>query len=466
MTVLTSYLLAFYSLVLLADPGIPGSGNNTVQPGEWLLFETLDLQLNGPCYDVAFYRDEILFIRSGEERLYRVPMLRPDPSFSQVLFTNRDLSCSPAALSFSSDYSKGFCTRPVMGNEQVYMEKIFAMDMESDQVSGLTQLSFSRDPSRTLHPALSSDGSMMVFASDRLPTSGGLDLFVTHLDEQSWSAPENLGEYINTSGHEFYPFLDHMNNLWFSSSGHDGYGGFDIYLCPYLGGEWGAPRNLGSTVNGPENELGFSVHPRRQVALFSRTWPSEEKGAALMISLNEAALDAAGITEAAARDIILLLQGMSNPAAHAVAHPADENIEDETAADETAADETIENEDTGAAESQSEPDPDMEEVTVSSAVAEESLPADMDNQDPVIFRIQIISSLYENSFPTVLIDGISFETHEYFYLGSYRITVGSFYRLDDAKAFRLRCLDSGFKQAFVAAFRNGERVTDPSVFKQ
>ena len=451
MTVLTSYLFVLYSLLLFPDPGIPASGKHPVQPGEWLLFENLDLQLNGPSYDVAFYRDEILFIRADEERLYRVPMLRPDPSFSQVLFTNQDLSCSPAALSFLSDYIKGFCTRPVMGEEQVYLEKIFEFEMENHQIKGLTQLSFSRGPWRNLHPALSADGRMMVFASDRLPTSGGLDLFATHLDAQGWSDPENLGESINTSGHEFYPFLDHMNNLWFASSGHAGYGGFDIYLCPYLAGEWGPPRNLGSAVNGPEDELGFSVHPQRQVALYSKTWQAEDRGRALMISLNEAAMDAAGITEKAARDIILILQGMSDPASHSVSQPYVEYTEDEVILAE---------------ESGRENDTGMEAETVAAPAVEDSPPARIDGQDPVIFRVQIISSLYENSFPTVLIGGMIYETYEYFYLGSYRITVGMFFSLEEAKTFQAMCLDSGFKQAFVAAFRDGERVTDPSVFKQ
>ena len=84
----------------------------------------------------------------------------------------------------------------------------------------------------------------------------------------------------------------------------------------------------------------------------------------------------------------------------------------------------------------------------------------------MIFRVQIISSLYENSFPIVFIEGKRYNTYEYYYMGSFRITVGEFKSLEEANAFRIQCLNSGFKQAFVAAFRDGERVTDPSVFKQ
>lgn len=429
MNAFTTYLLAVYSLFLGTDPGFQGTGTRAVQPGDWLLFESLDLQLTGPCYDVAFYQDEIIFLKSGEESLYLATMHRPDPNNSRPLFTNRDISSSPAAISFSDDFSKVYYTRPVVGNDQVYMEKIFEMSIEDMQVSDLSQLPFSNEPSRNLHPAVSSDGSLMVFSSDRLPSSGGLDLYVTRLTTNGWSPPINLGESINTSGHEWFPFLDRMNNLWFSSTGHTGYGGFDIYVCPYKGETWGLPQNLGKSINGPQNELGFSVHPQKQVALFSRTWPSEPKGMALMISLNEEALDAAGIDEAAARDIVLLIHGLSDPAAQAL------------------------------------PEAQNEVQTVSETLVEESAPNANNNPNPVVFRVQVISSLYENSFPTVLIDGQSYRTYEYYYMGSYRITAGRFDTLDEANAFRIRCLDSGFKQAFVAAFRGGERETDPSVFK-
>jgi hypothetical protein len=441
MNLLSSYLLAFYALSLGFDPGYQSPPTDLAQPGEWLLFETLDLQLRGPCYDVAFFQDDIIFLKSGEESLYLAPMLRPDPSFSRPLFANRDLSCSPAALSFSSDYDRGYYTRPVLGSEQVYMEKIFEMSITEDRVSGIRQLPFSEDPSRNLHPTISSDGSIMVFSSDRLPTNGGLDLYVTRWTTEGWTLPVNMGESINSSGHEWFPFLDRMNNLWFSSTGHSGYGGFDIYICPFNGAEWGLPRNLGASINGPQNELGFSVHAQKQVALFSRTWPSEKRGLATMITLNEEALDDAGIDEAAARDIIMIIQGMADPASQSITA-----VQNET--ENTGESETI-----------------IEVETESDPVYEEEVPVAANSQDQVIFRIQIISSLYENSFPTVLIDGQSYKTYEYNYMGSYRITVGEFTKLEDANAFRLRCLDSGFKQAFVAAFRGGERVTDPSVFK-
>ena len=438
---LTTYLLAIGILVQGAGPvpSEPGSGEQ--QAVEWLLFETLNLGLTGPCYDVAFYQDNIIFLKPGEEALYMVPILRPDQSFSSPLFSNRDISCSPAALSFTSDFSRVYYTRPVMGNEQAYQERIFELSVEDNRVSELKQLSLSGNSSRELHPSISADGSLLVFSSDQFPSSGGLDLFVSRKTSVGWSTPRNLGEHINTSGHEWFPFLDKNNNLWFSSTGHSGYGGFDIYFCPFDGTQWGIPRNLGKDINGPQNELGFSLHPDKQLAVFSRDWTTEEKGDAIMLTLNERALADAGMDDPRADNIALYLQGMAEPAVEKAPVP-----EQEIPAEEAQIP-VQENQEPAPRENNREP-------------------AANSDPNPVVFRVQIISSLYSNSFPVVFIDGEAFDTYEYFYLGSYRITVGEFSLLKDAAAFRLKCLESGFQQAFVAAFRGDERITDPSVFQQ
>ncbi len=67
--------------------------------------------------------------------------------------------------------------------------------------------------------------------------------------KQVGHAPVNLGQSINTSSHEWYPFLDQYHNLYFSSSGHMGYGGYDIYVCFFNGTGWGEPQNLSRNFN-------------------------------------------------------------------------------------------------------------------------------------------------------------------------------------------------------------------------
>lgn len=433
MCLVTSYLVAICSLFLAATPDSHWSETDAIQPGDWLLFDTLELHLTGPCYDVAFYQDGIIFLKPGEETTYLALLDRPDPENSRPLFINKQFSCSPAGFSFPGDYSRGYYTRAVKRDEKRNVEKIFEMSIENDTVSYLRQISFTSDPYRYLHPAVSSDGLLMVFSSDCLPTNGGLDLFVTRKTSAGWSKPLNIGESINSSGHEWFPFLDSLNNLWFSSTGHSGYGGYDIYISPYNGKEWGEPQNLGKLINGPQNELGISVHPRKQMALFSRVLPSGSGGIAIRVTLNTDAIEGAGIEGASARNISLAMQRMADPAVQPVSriHP----------------------------EPEIKPDPSDDE---------EEDPEPIVKPDPnrVVFRVQIISSLNESSFPTVLVAGKSYSTYEYYYKGSYRITVGQFNSVEEAQAFRLQCINSGFTQAFVAAFRGDKRETDPSVFKQ
>jgi hypothetical protein len=276
------------------------------------------------------------------------------------------------------------------------------------------------------------DGSLMIFSSDRLPTSGGLDLFVSRKTSSGWSRPENLGASINTSGHEWFPFLDSQNNLFFSSTGLPGYGGYDIFYCPFKAGEWGAPRNLGRSFNGPENEWGISIHPGKRVALYSRNLIMESGGMAFMVSLNEEAIPQSGMEGDSAMNISLVMQKMADAAVQATPPQ------------------------------QPEPVVEQEPNTQKQPVPEPNVKNDTGK---LVFRVQIISSLYTNSFPTVLVNGKSYKTYEYFYKGSYRITVGEFDSVQEADAFKVQCRNSGFKQAFVAAFRGDQRETDPSVFK-
>jgi hypothetical protein len=404
-----------------------------IQPTPWLLFDTLNLQLSEPYYDVGFYQDGIIFYNPAERNVYLTPMDRPDPENSRPLFNNKEISCSPAAISFTGDYSNGYFTNPVRNTKNQYLEKIYEISIHEDAVSDLTQISFTGDSYRYLHPAVSSDGSLMIYSSDRLPTSGGLDLFFSRKTTAGWSRPANLGETINTSGHEWFPFLDSQNNLLYSSTGLPGYGGYDIFYCPYEQGEWGAPRNLGGSINSPENEWGVSIHNGNRVALLSRTSISGSGGMAIMASLNEDAISRSEVEGDSARNISMIMLNMAEPAV------------------------------------QSAPPPQTEQAIEQKPLTQRQMEPESDvKTEPgeLVFRVQIISSLYSNSFPTVLVDGKSYKTYEYFYMGSYRITVGEFDSVTEADAFKVQCRNSGFKQAFVAAFRGDQRETDPSVFKQ
>ncbi|MBS1669798.1 MAG: PD40 domain-containing protein [Bacteroidetes bacterium] len=113
-------------------------------------------------------------------------------------------------------------------------------------------------------PSLSPDKRDLYFASNRPGGYGGNDLYVCHLlPTGRWSLPQNLGPEINTSGNESTPFI-HADNqsLYFTSSGHLGYGNNDLFVSRKdANGKWGKPENLGYPINtiGDEGSIVISA---------------------------------------------------------------------------------------------------------------------------------------------------------------------------------------------------------------
>jgi outer membrane protein OmpA-like peptidoglycan-associated protein len=79
------------------------------------------------------------------------------------------------------------------------------------------------------HPAVTEDGKILVFASDMPGGLGGTDLYISEWINDQWSEPINLGNTINTKGNELFPYLNNESQLFFSSDGHGGFGGLDIF---------------------------------------------------------------------------------------------------------------------------------------------------------------------------------------------------------------------------------------------
>lgn len=121
-------------------------------------------------------------------------------------------------------------------------------------------------------PSISPDGSTLYFVSDRGGGYGGYDIWrARKIDEHRWEKPENLGETINTPYLEQSPFI-HFDNqtLYFSSNGHVGMGGLDIYMTQMIDDTtWSVPKNLGYPINTHMNEDGLIVNALGTTAYFS-----------------------------------------------------------------------------------------------------------------------------------------------------------------------------------------------------
>ncbi|MDQ4140897.1 MAG: OmpA family protein [Bacteroidota bacterium] len=132
-------------------------------------------------------------------------------------------------------------------------------------------------------PCLSADGRTLYFSSDRSQGSKGReDIWVTRLQEDgTWSVPENLGEPVNTAGSETAPFMHASGStLYFSSNGHTGMGGADIFKSTLTDSAWSEPENLGYPLNTASNEASFFITPDNTKGYYSRLELEQSKKSA------------------------------------------------------------------------------------------------------------------------------------------------------------------------------------------
>ena len=110
-------------------------------------------------------------------------------------------------------------------------------------------------------PSISPDGNLLFFASNRHGGYGGADIWMSKKYNQQWLPPVNMGPIINTASDEGTPFL-HFDNqtFYFSSKGHKGFGGFDLYIAKLdTFGIIGNVKNIGYPINTHYDESGLIV---------------------------------------------------------------------------------------------------------------------------------------------------------------------------------------------------------------
>lgn len=118
-----------------------------------------------------------------------------------------------------------------------------------------------------------STSDMIFYTSSRPGGEGGIDIYYCIKDDKgNWYKSKSLGPTINTKGNEDSPFLAYDGKtLFFSSTGHKGYGGYDIFRSVYdsLKQEWSEPENLGYPVNTPDDEISFQISQDQRTGYYA-----------------------------------------------------------------------------------------------------------------------------------------------------------------------------------------------------
>ncbi|EDP72711.1 hypothetical protein FBALC1_16457 [Flavobacteriales bacterium ALC-1] len=140
---------------------------------------------------------------------------------------------------------------------QLYLYKVTKLGSDWDTVESLD---INRYNYSVKNPSVSADGSTIYFSSNMPGGYGDFDIYKAAINEDgTLGEPQNLGQKVNTEGQEMFPYISSNNTLYFSSNGHLGLGGMDVFFTREIDGKIAPIRNVGIPVNSNADDFAFSI---------------------------------------------------------------------------------------------------------------------------------------------------------------------------------------------------------------
>lgn len=134
----------------------------------------------------------------------------------------------------------------------------------------IEELPFNSNNYSVAHPALSPDNKYLYFASDMPGTMGDADIWKVEIkSDGTFGEPINLGPTVNTEARESFPFISSDNQLYYASTGKLGLGGLDVFVSKIEEGKYQEAVNVGKPINGPMDDFAFYFDPEKRSGYFS-----------------------------------------------------------------------------------------------------------------------------------------------------------------------------------------------------
>lgn len=244
-------------------------------------YKLLELKLNTAYDDFAAvpFKEGIVFVSnrpiSGKQKVQQNNLSGWDgKKYTQLFYNNAKDSgsnlFSPAlinklntgSISFTSDFKQAYFTKNASkkGKGGFYQLEIWFTAWQNGNWIKPKKLFFNNPSFSYFQPAITPDGKRLYFVSNDTTGYGGTDIYYVDRNEDgSWKSTQNVGQAINTAGNEMFPsFYD--GTLFFSSNGHPGIGGMDIYrIAKNVSGELEA-MHMGYPVNSSKDDFTFSLN--------------------------------------------------------------------------------------------------------------------------------------------------------------------------------------------------------------
>lgn len=256
----------------------------------------LSRTVGGGDFGISFYGDSLVFasVRSKENPIYswnQKPYLNlymgvisekgelenikefSDSINTKTHESNAVFTKDLKTMFFNRTNSKRF----EVDGKWIATVKIFKSELVNGVWSKAIELPFCSNQYSTMHPALDADEKRLFFSSDMQGSIGSMDLFyVDILENNTYGNPVNLGTTINTPNLEQFPFIDDKGNLYFSSDGHQGMGGLDIFMTNTFDGNYIKPINLGPTINSGLDDFSYVIKSGEETGFIASNKTGED----------------------------------------------------------------------------------------------------------------------------------------------------------------------------------------------
>lgn len=251
----------------------------------------LSINTNETEFGASFYKEDVVFVssRSGVETIVRkwnwnqmgfLDIFQADMDTSDYDLTDPERHHKK----FNKKYHEGPASFNEEGDLMVFTRNNYKKRSSSDEVNlemyesklvdGQWQkpspLPYNNREYSVGHGTLSKDGNTLFFISDQPGSYGGTDLYVAHRNENGdWGPATQFGDEINTEGNEMFPYMHTDSILFFSSNGHPGIGGLDIFFIDLRDNGLKRVSNMNSPVNSSKDDFAFIMNDERTKGYFS-----------------------------------------------------------------------------------------------------------------------------------------------------------------------------------------------------
>jgi outer membrane protein OmpA-like peptidoglycan-associated protein len=279
------FLFAFLSQMAIAQP----AGNEMKRnPDAVQLRNTANINTSNLEFSPTFYQNGIVFASS---RIAGKKDKKIDETFFELFYSETDGNGEPLkarafSLQVNSFLHEGPVTFNRTGDKIFFTRNNIKKGLQKADSKGVTRLKiyeaqkgiydwedieelpFNSDEFSCAHPTLSADGNKLYFSSDRPGGLGGMDVWMVEKTDDFWGQPINMGDKINTEGHDVFPFMHTSGNLFFASNGHGGKGGLDLFMANVMIEDTDV-KNLGTPFNSESDDLGLILSPDGESGYFA-----------------------------------------------------------------------------------------------------------------------------------------------------------------------------------------------------